>query len=134
MAAHLGNTADVFVAVLLRETEVLVQTEADIIAVESVRGQADVKQMLLQGRGDRGLARGRETSEPDCEPALSAQLVALVAGERGVPGDIPALCHSVFVDEWHAFQDGNSRALGELRNNRDHHPALRFLGDVLTSP
>ena len=96
VASHLGNTADVFVAVFFRETEVLVQPKADIITVESVRGQADVKQMLLQGRGDRGLARGREAREPDCEPALSAQLVALVAGERGVPSDIPALCQSVF--------------------------------------
>ena len=56
-----------------------------------------MKQMLLQGCGDRGLARGRETREPDGEPALSAQLVALVAGERGVPSDISTLYQSVFL-------------------------------------
>jgi hypothetical protein len=44
--------------------------------------------MLLQGRGDGRLARGREAGEPDGKPALATELVALLASERRVPGDV----------------------------------------------
>lgn len=88
MCPYLGDAADVLVAVLLGEAEVLVQAEAHIVAVEPVRGQSNVQQVLFQGRGDGGLARGREAREPDGEAALSAELVALVAREGRVPGDV----------------------------------------------
>jgi hypothetical protein len=47
-----------------------------------------VEEVLLQGRGNGGLARGGEARQPDCEAALGAQLVALAAGEGGMPGDV----------------------------------------------
>jgi hypothetical protein len=85
---YLGDAADVLVAVLLGEAEVLVEAEAHVVAVEPVRGQPDVQQVLLQGRSDGGLARGREPREPDGEATLAAELVALVAREGGMPGDV----------------------------------------------
>lgn len=96
MVTYLGNAADVLVAVLLREAQVLVQAEADIVAVEAVGGQADVEEVLLQRGRDRRLARGRQPREPDGEAPLAAQLVPLVARERRVPGDVAALRFSFF--------------------------------------
>jgi hypothetical protein len=56
---YLRNTADILVAVFLREAEVLVQAEADIVAIEAVRSDAEVEEMLLESGCDGGLARGR---------------------------------------------------------------------------
>lgn len=44
--------------------------------------------MLLEGRGDGGLARGGETREPEGQAALLAELIALSSREGGVPGDV----------------------------------------------
>lgn len=55
---HLADAADVLVAVLFREAQVLVEPEAHVVAVEAVGRQAQVQEMLLQGRGDGGFARG----------------------------------------------------------------------------
>ena len=46
--------------------------------------------MLLEGGGDGGLARGGQAGEPDGETLLLAGLVALLAREGGVPGDVAA--------------------------------------------
>ena len=86
--AYLCDAPDVLVAVLLREAQILVQAEPHIVAVQPVRGQSQVQQMLLQRRRHRRLARGGQAREPDGEPALAAQRVALVARERRVPGDV----------------------------------------------
>lgn len=83
-----GDAADVLVAVLLGEAEVLVEAEADVVAVETVGGDAKVQQVLLEGRGHGGLARGRETGQPDGKTALATGLVALTARKRRVPGDV----------------------------------------------
>lgn len=88
---HLGNAADVFVAVLFRKAQVLIEPEPDVVAVQPVRGQAQVQKVLLQRRCHRRLARRRQTCEPDCEAALAAQLVALAAGQAVVPGDVAVL-------------------------------------------
>lgn len=102
---YLSNAADVLVAVLLREAQVLVQAEAHVVAVEPVRGQAEVQQVLLEGRGDGRLARRRQAREPDGEPPLAAQLVALVPRQRRVPGDVTSfsgfcvtICSILFCD------------------------------------
>lgn len=50
---YLSNATDVLVTVLLRKAQVLVQPEAHIVAVEPVGRQADVKQVLLEGRRNR---------------------------------------------------------------------------------
>ena len=94
---YLGDTADVLVAVLLGKAKVLVQAEADIVAVEAVGGDAEVEEMLLEGCCDGGLARGGEAGEPDGEAALLAQVVALAAREGRVPGDVAAGRHVVLV-------------------------------------
>jgi hypothetical protein len=85
---YLGDAADVLVAVLLGEAEVLVEAEADVVAVEAVGGHAEVQEVLLQGGGNGGLARGGEAGEPEGEALLLAELVALPVGEGGVPGDV----------------------------------------------
>ncbi len=56
---YLSDTADVLVAVLFGEAQVLVEPETHIVAVEPVRGQANVEQVLLEGGRDGRLARGR---------------------------------------------------------------------------
>jgi hypothetical protein len=48
-----------------------------------------MQEVLFERGCDGGFSGGRETGEPDCEAALFAELVALVAGEGGVPGYIP---------------------------------------------
>ena len=87
-AAYLGDATNVLVAVLLGESEILVQAEADVVAVESVGGQANVKQVLLKSRGDGRLARSRQSGKPNGEAALATELIALVPRERRVPCDI----------------------------------------------
>lgn len=86
----LTNAADVLVAVLLGEAQVLVQTEAHVVAIETVGGQPQVEEMLLEGGSDGGLARGGEAGEPDGQALLLAGFVALLAREGGVPGDVAA--------------------------------------------
>ena len=44
--------------------------------------------MLLQGDSDGRLPRGGQARKPDCGTALLAELVALMARERRVPGDV----------------------------------------------
>jgi hypothetical protein len=92
----LANATDVLVAVLLREAEVLVEAEADVVAVEAVGGDAEVEEVLLERGGDGGLARGGEAGQPDGEAALAGELVALTAREGRVPCDVAgAGCQSV---------------------------------------
>lgn len=88
MAPHLRDAADVLVAILLGETQVLVQAEAHVVAIEAVGGGAELQQVLLEGGSDGGLARGREAGEPEGQAALTAELIALLAQQRGVPGDV----------------------------------------------
>lgn len=85
---NLGDATNVLIAVFLRESQILVEAKADIVAVETVRSDAEVKEMLLESRGDSGLSRGREPGEPKGEAALATELVALAAGEGRVPGDV----------------------------------------------
>lgn len=88
VSSYLAYPADVLVAVLLGEAEVLVQTEADVVAVQAVGSVAEVEQVLLKSGGDGRLARGRQTGEPESEALLLAVLAALLASETGVPGNV----------------------------------------------
>ena len=47
-----------------------------------------MKKVLLKSGGDGGLARGGETGQPDGETALTAGLIALLARQRRVPGNV----------------------------------------------
>lgn len=88
----LGDAADVLVTVGLGKAKILVEAEADVVAVETVGGDAQVEEVLLESSGDGRLARSRETGQPDGETSLAAELVALTAGERRVPGDVAGRC------------------------------------------
>lgn len=68
---YLSYAANVFVTVLLRESQVLVESEADVVAVEAIGSDAEVQEVLLQRRCDSRLARGGEAGEPECEAALA---------------------------------------------------------------
>lgn len=85
---YLGNTPDVLLSVLGGETKVLVQTETNVVAVQSVGLETKVEEVLLERDGDGGLARGGETSEPDGGTLLLAEVAALSASETRVPGDV----------------------------------------------
>ena len=90
---YLSDTPDVLLSVLGGEAKVLVQAEADVVAIESVGLETKVEEVLLESNGDGGLARGRETGEPDGGTLLLAEVGALLTGETGVPCDVAvALC------------------------------------------
>jgi hypothetical protein len=113
MGSYLRDAADVLVAVLLGETQVLVQAEADVVAVEAVGGQAEVEEVLLERGGDGGLARGGQAGQPDGEAALLAELIALAAGERRVPGDV-AVQPSVVLASLQRLVMGGTAMAGQL--------------------
>lgn len=87
-AIYLRNTADVLLAVLGRKAQILVQSEADIVAVKSVRGQTQVEQMLFEGSRNGRFPGCRETSEPDGGTLLLAKFAALLAAKALVPCDV----------------------------------------------
>lgn len=92
--SNLSDTADVLVAVCLAESEVLVQSETDVVAIEAVGVHATVAdKLLLELDGESGLSGGTEAGQPDCETLLVAEGAALGAGDaRGVEGDVAAGC------------------------------------------
>lgn len=105
LSLYLSDPADVLLAVLGREAQVLVQPEAHVIAVEPVRRQAELEEVLLQRRRNGRLAGRRQTSEPDGASLLLAELAALAASEAGVPGDVAALVSGLCVQRERAGVD-----------------------------
>jgi hypothetical protein len=89
---YLSYPPDVLVPVFLRESKVLVQTEAHIVAVETVCAVAQVQEVLLECGCDGRFAGCREAGEPDCEAFLLAKAVALSAREGRVPCDVAVVC------------------------------------------
>lgn len=75
--------------------------------------------MLLEGSGDGGLARGGQAGQPDGQAALLAELIALAAGERRVPGDVAVQPSVVLVSLQRLVMGGTALAgqlaLGESR-------------------
>lgn len=69
---NLGDPPDVLLSVLGTEAEVVVQSGPDVVAVEPVRGYAQVDQERFKLEGYRGLARPGQTREPDRAPAEAA--------------------------------------------------------------
>lgn len=66
---HLADPADVLIARLLVEPEILVKSEADVVPVEPVRELVEVQKVLLERAGDRRLhmyptPRGPHMSAP----------------------------------------------------------------------
>ncbi|KAI3478708.1 hypothetical protein L1887_59345 [Cichorium endivia] len=74
----LRDAADVLLAVLGREAEVLVEAKADVVTIKTVRRLLERQQVLLERSGDRRLARRRQSGKPDRESLLRQQLGALV--------------------------------------------------------
>ena len=74
MKYHLGNAADVFRSVLGRKTEILVQTKANVVTVQTVGGNAVMEEVLLKCGRDSGFAGCGEAGEPD-SGALETDLV-----------------------------------------------------------
>lgn len=58
-----------------------------------------MEEVLLEGGGDGGFARGGEASEPDGEALLLAEGLALGAREGGVPGDVARGTEKLLVFE-----------------------------------
>lgn len=86
---HLGNTTNVFLTVLRREAQVLVQTKTDVVAVQTVRRLFQVQDVLLERRGNRRLARRRKTCQPNRNALLAQELRTLVIRHSaGVEGDV----------------------------------------------
>jgi hypothetical protein len=108
---NLGDPADILVTVGFGETQVLVQAEADVVAIEAVGGDAALgEQVVLELDGDGGFARGREAGEPDCEAALAAQTGAFGAGEGcGVVGYVAGLR----AVRWDCFRSSWTSFLGQ---------------------
>lgn len=92
VCTYFSYPSDVLVAALLVESEVLVEPEAHVVAIETVRRVAEVEQVLLKCRRDGRLAGRGEAGEPDGEAALLAERVALAARQRRVPCDVAAVC------------------------------------------
>jgi hypothetical protein len=55
---HLADSANVFIAGLLIESEIFIQAEPDVVPVQPVRELAQMEQMLLESACDRGLCAG----------------------------------------------------------------------------
>jgi hypothetical protein len=50
--------------------------------------QTALEKLVLQLNGDGRLAGGGEAGQPNCEAFLFAELVALIARDAGVVGDV----------------------------------------------
>jgi hypothetical protein len=86
--SYLRDAANVLDTVLVGEAEVLVEAEADVVAVEAVGVDAEVEEVLLESSGYSRLAGRRKTGKPDCQTTLAIEMGALAAGEGRVPGDV----------------------------------------------
>lgn len=109
----LCDAADVLVAVGFAEAKVLVQAEADVVAVQTVGVHAAVvEQLALEFDGNGGLARGGETGQPDRQTLLVAQGAALGLGQGGgVEGDVAAA--GLVIASFLGLRD-RSHARGEM--------------------
>lgn len=81
---YLGDPSDVFIPILLAESQILVQSEADVVTIEAVGGQSEVQQVLLQCDGYGRFAASGETCEPEGEAFLAAESAPLGVGDGGV--------------------------------------------------
>lgn len=78
---HFSDTTDVLLSVLGGESEILVQSESNVVTVEAERPLALLQQLQLERA-----SKGRLSGGCECESSLSTELVAgRDARERGVP-------------------------------------------------
>lgn len=97
---HFGDAADVLLTVLWAETEVLVESETDVVAVKTISGKIVrmAQEGLLKRHSDGGFPGGGQACEPDGEAALLAKAGADGHGQRGwVECNVPVLAVSIAV-------------------------------------
>lgn len=86
---HLGNAADVLLTILGGETQVLVESEADVVTIHTECRLVQMQQVLLESRSNGGLAGRREAREPDAHSLLVQQLRTLrIRHSAGVESDV----------------------------------------------
>ena len=100
---YLSNPPNVLFTVFGREAQVLVQTEAHIVAVQSVCRKAKLEEMLLESDRNRRLSRRREASEPDGAALLLSQVTSLRTCQACVPCDVAVLSLALALQSIVAF-------------------------------
>ena len=53
---YLADTTDIFLAIFFRETEILVDAESNVVAIQQLGKLADIPQRLFKRNGNRALA------------------------------------------------------------------------------
>ena len=133
---HFGDAPDVLVAVAFAEAEVLVEAEADVVAVEPVGGQVEVQQVLLQCGRDGRFARAAEAGEPDCVAGLVPEQGALGVGEGGVPGYVSAcgkgrVSGDVWMGERRCRRRGRRRFVASVSRDGEKWECCRGCGGMI---
>ena len=81
---RLGDAADVFRAVIVGESEIGVESGAEVVAIEDDGEAALLVELAFDGVGDGGLAGAGEAVEPDHTAALLEQAFLVLAFEEAV--------------------------------------------------
>lgn len=85
----LADSSNVFHSRRLVKSEVLVETESDVITVQPVSMEFFMEQVLFKRSRDGGLAGSAQTGEPDGAALLAEKGISLVLGDSsGVKGDV----------------------------------------------
>ncbi|GMS86182.1 hypothetical protein PENTCL1PPCAC_8357, partial [Pristionchus entomophagus] len=85
--SDLANSSDVLQSVLDGESEVLAKSMSNVVAVQSVAGNAHLSECLFKSEGNGGLSRSGQSGEPDraaSESLMSAQHVCSLHSAHGV--------------------------------------------------
>lgn len=84
-----AHPADVFLAIVSGESEVVVEPVADIIAIEAVGEVSVFDEGVLEGDCDGGLSRARKPGEPEGASGVAEDICAVLVGNLAcVPGDV----------------------------------------------
>lgn len=83
--AYFSNPPYIFAAILLIETQVLIQAKTNIIPVKAVSSQTLVQEVLFEGGRDGRFPAGGEASEPESASLLAPEGAALGVRQRGMP-------------------------------------------------
>ena len=74
---HLGNSADVFFSVYRAQTQIIVQTTADIVPIQNITSDAHVEQTLFEGMGQGGFPATGKASKPYQRASVAVEAVAV---------------------------------------------------------
>lgn len=96
--SYLSYPTNVLISALLVKAKVLVESESYVVAVKTVGGEAEMKEVLFERGRNGGFSGCAETSKPDREAALLPECVALAAREGWVPGNVTAI--RISIQNW----------------------------------